>query len=187
MASRGVQRLSPVPREAPCGQKMPNMSTVAIVVPYCWHKIIDITANMFINLNTYKPAIELFEQFGGRLQAVWVAFEAGLDATKKVTVLIFAIFCPQGLEWAVNQVPGEAVRGPKNTKRGRSSFCAPVFWALRLFAAGFTPPRRTASYTGRRRSRLGRAARRACPSRRCHRRELPRSRRRCGSWIGGAR
>ena len=45
----------------PCGQKMANMSTVAIVVSYCRHKIIDITENMFINLNTYKPAIELFE------------------------------------------------------------------------------------------------------------------------------
>ena len=42
---------------------MPNMSTVAIVVPYCRHKIIDITANMFINLNAYKSAIGLFDQF----------------------------------------------------------------------------------------------------------------------------
>ena len=50
-----------------------------------------------------------------------------------------------------------------------------------------TPPRRTASCTGRRRSRPGRATRRACPSRRYRRRGLPRSRRRCGSWTDGAR
>ena len=46
------------------------------------------------------------------MQAAGAAFEAVLAVTKKVTVLIFAIFCPQGLEGAVNRVPGEAVRGP---------------------------------------------------------------------------
>ena len=56
-----------VPNDYPVGlfqalwAKMANMSTVASVVSYCRHKIIDITENMFINLNTYKPAIELFE------------------------------------------------------------------------------------------------------------------------------
>ncbi len=72
-------------------------------------------------------------------------------------------------------------------KRGRRLSCVPVLGRYSFTAAEFTPPRRTASYTGRRRSRLGRAARRACPSRRCRRRGLPRSRRRCGSWTDGAR
>ena len=43
------------------------------------------------------------------MQAAGAAFEAVLAVTKRVTVLIFAIFCPRGLEGAVNQVPGEAV------------------------------------------------------------------------------
>ena len=47
----------------PCGQKMANMSTVAISVPYRHHKIIDIIVNMFINVSTYKSAIGLFDQF----------------------------------------------------------------------------------------------------------------------------
>ena len=38
----------------PCGQKMPNMSTVAGVVSYRPYKIIDTTANMFINVGTQK-------------------------------------------------------------------------------------------------------------------------------------
>ena len=46
-----------------CGQKMANMSTVAILVPYRHHKIIDIIVNMFINVSTYKSAIGLFDQF----------------------------------------------------------------------------------------------------------------------------
>ena len=37
----------------PSGQKMPNMSTVAIVMPYYFRKIMDITANMFINIDGY--------------------------------------------------------------------------------------------------------------------------------------
>ena len=37
-----------------------------------------------------------------------------MAVTKKVTVLIFAIFCPQGFEGAVNQVPGEAVDRVEN-------------------------------------------------------------------------
>ena len=49
-----------------------------------------------------------------------------MAVTKKVTVLIFAIFCPQGLEGAVNQVPGEAVRGPQN-KNGGAGCPAPPF------------------------------------------------------------
>ena len=49
----------------PCGQKMPNMSTVAAVVLYCSHKIMDIKVNMFINASTYKPDTELIEQCGG--------------------------------------------------------------------------------------------------------------------------
>ena len=44
------------------------------------------------------------------MQAAGAAFGAVLADTKKVTVLIFAIFCPQGLEGAVNQVSGEAVQ-----------------------------------------------------------------------------
>ena len=64
------------------------------------------------------------------------AFGAVLAVTKKVTVLIFAIFCPRGLEGAVNQVPREAVRGPQNTN-GAQVVLRPVFLALRLFAAGF--------------------------------------------------
>ncbi len=32
------------PQETPRGQKMPNMSTVAILVSYCLRKIIDINA-----------------------------------------------------------------------------------------------------------------------------------------------
>ena len=72
-------------------------------------------------------------------------------------------------------------------KRGRRLSCAPVLGRYPFPAAESTPPRRTASCTGRRRSRPGRAAHRACPSRRCRRRGSPRSRRRCGSWTGGAR
>ena len=75
----------------------------------------------------------------------------------------------------------------RRTKTGVQFILRPRFWVLRLFAAGFTPPRRTASCTGRRRSRPGRVTRRACPSRRYLRRGLPGSRRRCGSWTGGAR
>ena len=63
MASRGVQRLSPVPRETKKKKKMANMSTVAILVPYRHHKIIDIIVNMFINVSTYRSAIGLFDQF----------------------------------------------------------------------------------------------------------------------------
>ena len=37
----------------PSGQKMPNMSTVAIVMPYYFRKIMDITANIFINIDAY--------------------------------------------------------------------------------------------------------------------------------------
>ena len=54
-----------------------------------------------------------------------------MAVTKKVTVLIFAIFCPRGLEWAVNQVPGEAVRGPKDTKRGAGCPAPPFSGVIR--------------------------------------------------------
>lgn len=37
-----------------------------------------------------------------------------MAVTKKVTVLIFALFCPRGLESAVNEVSGKALRGLQN-------------------------------------------------------------------------
>ena len=46
------------------------------------------------------------------------AFEAVLAVTKKVTVLIFALFCPRGLENAVNEVSGKALRGLQNKNGG---------------------------------------------------------------------
>ena len=49
----------------PCGQKMPNMSTVAIAVSYRLFMLIDITENMFINVGTQKPANGRFDQFEG--------------------------------------------------------------------------------------------------------------------------
>ena len=52
------------------------------------------------------------------------AFEAVLAVTKKVTVLIFALFCPRGLESAVSEVSGKAFRGSKDTKRGCRLSCA---------------------------------------------------------------
>lgn len=54
-----------------------------------------------------------------------------LAVTKKVTVLIFALFCPRGLESAVNQVPGKAFRGSKDTKWGRRLSCAPFSGVIR--------------------------------------------------------
>ena len=50
----------------PGGQKMPKMSTVAGVVSYRPYKIIDTTANMFINVGTQKPANGRFDQFEGK-------------------------------------------------------------------------------------------------------------------------
>ena len=73
-------------------------------------------------------------------------------------------------------------------KNGGAGYPAPPFSGhCGCLPPVFTPPRRTASCTGRRRSRPGRAARRACPSRRYRRRESPGSRRRCGSSTGDAR
>gem|GEM_PF-5188549 len=37
----------------------------------------------------------------------------------------------------LSEVSGKAFRGSKDTKRGCRLSCAPVFLALRLFAAGF--------------------------------------------------
>ena len=62
-----------------CGQKMANMSTVASSVAYRPHKLIDITANMFINDSAYQSVIELFDQLRGackpcgqHLRRVWL-------------------------------------------------------------------------------------------------------------------
>ena len=171
----------------PRGQKMANMSTVASLVSYRPYKIIDTTVNMFIDVGTQKHATGRFDQFEGisrpqrrRLGQFWLLL-------KKVTVLIFAIFCPRGLEGERQSGPRGGVSRAAEQKRGRRLSCVPVFGRYLFPEAEFTPPRRTASCTGRRRSRPGRAARRACPFRRCRRRELPKSRRRCGSWTGGVR
>ena len=121
------------------------------------------------------------------IQATRAVFWVVFDVTKKVTVLIFAIFCPRGLEGGRQSGPrGGGSRAAKQ-KRGRRLSCVPVLGRYSFPAAEFTPLRRTASCTGRRRSRPGRAVRRVCPSRRCRRRGSPRSRRRYGSWTGGAR
>ena len=171
----------------PRGQKMANMSTVASLVSYRPYKILDTTVDMFINVGTQKHAPGRFDQFEGisrpqrrRLGQFWLLL-------KRLQYSYLPFFAHGVLRESVNQVPGEAFRGPKDTKRGRRLSCAPVLGRYSFPAAEFTPPRQTASCTGRRRSRLGRAAHRACPSRRCRRRELPRSRRRFGSWTGGAR
>ena len=65
VAPRGALRLLSVPRETPCGQKMPNMSTVAIAVSYRLYEIIDINENMFIYVDTYRTASGRFDQFEG--------------------------------------------------------------------------------------------------------------------------
>ena len=59
--------------------KMANMSTVASSVAYRPHKLIDITANMFINDSAYQSVIELFDQLRGackpcgqHLRRVWL-------------------------------------------------------------------------------------------------------------------
>ena len=49
----------------PGGQKMPKMSTVAIVVSYRLFKLIDITENMSINVGTQKSANGRLNQFAG--------------------------------------------------------------------------------------------------------------------------
>ena len=49
----------------PRGQKMPKMSTVAIVVSYRLFKLIDITENMSINVGTQKSANGRIDQFEG--------------------------------------------------------------------------------------------------------------------------
>ena len=49
----------------PGGQKMPNMSTVAIAVSYRLYEIIDINENMFIYVDTYRTASGRFDQFEG--------------------------------------------------------------------------------------------------------------------------
>ena len=49
----------------PCGQKMPNMSTVANLVTYRSSEIIDKVINMFIYVSTQKPANGRFDQFEG--------------------------------------------------------------------------------------------------------------------------
>ena len=58
------------------------------------------------------------------------AFGAVLAVTKKVTVLIFALFCPRGLEGAANQVPGEVVRGPQSKKTGAQAVLRPRFLGI---------------------------------------------------------
>ena len=58
---RGALRLLSVPQETPCGQKMPNMSTVANLVTYTSGEIIDKVKNMFINVGTQKPANGRFD------------------------------------------------------------------------------------------------------------------------------
>ena len=49
----------------PGGQKMPNMSTVAIAVSYRLFKLIDITEKMSINVGTQKSANGRLDQFAG--------------------------------------------------------------------------------------------------------------------------
>ena len=49
----------------PGGQKMPNMSTVAIAVSYRLYEIIDIKENMFIYVDTYRTASGRFDKFEG--------------------------------------------------------------------------------------------------------------------------
>ena len=61
VAPRGALRLLSVPRETPCGQKMPNMSTVANLVTYLSSEIIDKVINMFINVGRQKPANGRFD------------------------------------------------------------------------------------------------------------------------------
>lgn len=61
VASRESLRLLLLPQETPCGQKMPNMSTVANLVTYQSSKIIDKVKNMFINVGTQKPANGRFD------------------------------------------------------------------------------------------------------------------------------
>ena len=171
----------------PVDKKMANMSTVASLVSYRPYKINEHNSkicSLTLAHRSMLPGVLInLKACLGRKDVVW----AVLAVTKKMTVLIFAIFCPRGLEGERQSGPRGGVSRPKGHKTGAQFILRPRFWALRLFAAGFTPPRRTASCTGRRRSRPGRAARCACPSRRCRRRGSPGSRRRCGSWTGGAR
>ena len=168
------------------GQKMANMSTVASLVSYRSYKILDTTVNMFINVGTQKHATGRFDQFEGisrpqrrRLGQFWL-----LQKRWQYSYLPFFV---HGV-WMAPSIRSQGSRfEATERKTGAQLILRPRFWVLRLFAAGFTPLRRTASCTGRRRSRPGRATRRVCPSRRCRRRESPRLRRRCGSWTGDAR
>ena len=73
VASRGTLRLLSVPQETPCGQKMPNMSTVANLVTYTSSEIIDKVINMFINVGRRKPANGRFinlKAYRGRKEVV---------------------------------------------------------------------------------------------------------------------
>ena len=131
----GIDRSSALSK--PCGQKMPNMSTVASIVSYRSCKIIDTTVNMFINVGVQKHATGRFDQFEGISRPQGGRSGQFFAVTKKVTVLIFAIFCPRGLEGERQSGPGGGVSRPKGPKRGRRLSCTPVLWILRLFAAGF--------------------------------------------------
>ena len=51
--------------QIPRGQKMPNMSTVAVAVTYRPYEIIDILVNMFINVRAYWSVEGRFDQFRG--------------------------------------------------------------------------------------------------------------------------
>ena len=55
-----------------------------------------------------------------------------MAVTKKVTVLIFALFCPQGLENAVNEVSGKALRGLQNKNGGADYPASPFSGVIRF-------------------------------------------------------
>ena len=121
----------------PCGQKTANMSTVASVVSYRSYKIIDTTVNMFINVGTQKHATGHFDQFEGisrpqrgRLGQFWLLL-------KKVTVLIFAIFCPRGLEGGRQSGPRGGVSRAAEQKTGAQFILRPRFLGIAVVCRRF--------------------------------------------------
>ena len=121
----------------PRGQKMANMSTVASLVSYQPYKIIDTTVNMFIDVGTQKHATGRFDQFEGisrpqrrRLGQFWLLL-------KKVTVLIFAIFCPRGLEGERQSGPREGVSRLGGHKTGAQVVLRPRFLGIAVVCCRF--------------------------------------------------
>ena len=125
------------PAAYPVDKKMANMSTVASLVSYRPYKIIDTTVNMFIDVGTQKHATGRFDQFEGisrpqrrRLGQFWLLL-------KKVTVLIFAIFCPRGLEGERQSGPREGVSRLGGHKTGAQVVLRPRFLGIAVVCCRF--------------------------------------------------